>query len=189
MEQALPLLLPWRWCCQVENGAAHAGLLSSWRCKDGAAVLVAALVPASLTWIAVLGAWSCCRWRGRRCPAGAVNEVRQELSKPMLPCGEKQGWVAAGVMLLPMMLAESVLQARWSAAGAAVWRAAVLRRKRRATDLLARRGVCCRCCPSAVQVLSSLGNGACCPWRSCPSRVCAALFWKERLSQQHSNKC
>jgi len=53
---------------------------------------------------------------------------------------------------LIMLLAESMLQARWSAASAAVWRAAVLRRKRRATDLQARRGVCRRCCPSAVQL-------------------------------------
>jgi hypothetical protein len=67
------------------------------------------------------------------------------LSFEKLPCGE-------GDVLL-MLLAESVLQARWSAAGAAVWHAAVLRRKRRATTCrLGRRGVCCRCCPSAVQL-------------------------------------
>jgi hypothetical protein len=76
MEQALPLLLPGGEWCSPCCFAVHL--------KDGAAVLVAALVPAALTWIAVLGAWSCCRWRGRRCPAGAVNEVLQELSKPML---------------------------------------------------------------------------------------------------------
>jgi hypothetical protein len=40
------------------------------------------------------------------------------------------------------------------------------------------------CCP--CWLASSL-KVSCCP-RS-PSRVCAALLWKERLFQQHSNKC
>jgi hypothetical protein len=43
-------------CCQLgENRAANATLLS--------------LVPAALKWTAVLGAWSCCRWRGRGLPS------------------------------------------------------------------------------------------------------------------------
>jgi hypothetical protein len=65
----------------------------------------------------------CCR----SCPSPCCPCLEDVcmLSLEKLPCGEvRMG--AAGVMLLPMLLADSVLQAR--------------------------RGVCCRCCPSAVQL-------------------------------------
>jgi len=131
LEQAPPF--PFCPYCQLgENRAAHAALLS--------------LVPAALTWTAILGAWSCCRWRGRRCPA-----VLQELSKPMLPCGERMGccWCDAAAHAAGRKCAIGKVEC----CRCAVWRAAVLRRKRRATTCrLGRRGVCCRCCPSAVQL-------------------------------------
>jgi len=65
--------LPFCPCCQLgENRAAHAALLS--------------LAPAALTWTAVLGPWSCCRWLGRLLPSRCCPF--QELSRPMLSLGK-----------------------------------------------------------------------------------------------------
>jgi hypothetical protein len=127
MEQALPLLLPGgEWCspcCFAVLGAC---------CPD------VDCCPRSLELLQV--AWK--KVSSRCCQRGAAGAVQAHAAL----------WGKDG-LLLPMLLAESVLQARWSSAGAAVWRAAVLRRKRRATTCrLGRCGVCWRCCPSAVQL-------------------------------------
>jgi len=71
-------------CCQLgENRAAHVAFLS--------------LAPAALTWTAVLGAWSCCRWCGRMLPSRCCPF--QELSKPMRPCLEDVCMLSFGKLL------------------------------------------------------------------------------------------
>jgi len=81
LEQALPLLL---------------SLLPAW-VKSCSPCCFAVLGAAALTWTAVLGAWSCCRWRGRMLPSRCCPF--QELSKPMRPCLEDVCMLSWGKLL------------------------------------------------------------------------------------------
>jgi hypothetical protein len=71
-------------------------LLPAW-VKSCSPCCFAVLGAAALTWTAVLGAWSCCRWRGRMLPSRCCPF--QELSKPMRPCLEDVCMLSWGKLL------------------------------------------------------------------------------------------
>jgi len=78
LEQALPLLL---------------SLLPAW-VKSCSPCCFAVLGAAALTWTAVLGAWSCCRWRGRMlpsssCPSPCVLALKMCACCPGVSCWPK----------------------------------------------------------------------------------------------------